>query len=371
MPEMKSVRDAEVKNKRVLVRCDFDAPVKDGRVEDDTRLRALVPTLELLGERGARLVLIGHLDRPRGKVVEEARLSPVEVRLRDLVKVSFEMRENLRFDPREESNDENFAKELAAQGDLYVNEAFADSHRAHASIVGVPKFLPAYAGLRFMEEVEMLRQAQTPPQNSIAIIGGAKFETKEPLLRNLLAAYSQVLLGGALADDVLKARGMPVGESLVANVGVPTDLAENGHILAPSDVYLEDEDDKGNARAAFTADVRKEERIVDIGPMTAAAWAQKIIQANFVLWNGPMGIYEEGYREGTDTLARALAQGRCRAMVGGGDTLAAFQKSAFLSPELRSNLEKSGRAFFSTGGGAMLQYLAEGTLAGIEALTSR
>src|SRR3989344_473422 len=378
MPEIRDIKDADIENKRTLVRVDFDVPIAEGRILDDVRIKAVIPTLELLHESGAaKITLIAHLGRPNGKTVESLRLVPVEARLRELTKVPFEMRENLRFDPREEANDENFAKELAALGDIYVNEAFADSHRAHASIVGVPKFLPSYAGLRFMKEVDKLREAQTPPVGSVAVIGGAKFETKEPLLRNLLSAYSQVLLGGALADDVLKARGMPVGESLVAEVGVPTELAGSERILVPADVYLEEEDDKGSARAAMTGDVRKEERIVDIGPSPAATWGQKISEAPFVLWNGPMGIYEEGYRAGTDALAVALIKGGARAIVGGGDTLAALRsiqdstlKQGSSRPDL-DEIEKSGRIFFSMGGGAMLKYLAEGTLPGLEALTRR
>jgi phosphoglycerate kinase len=357
MQELKSIRDADVRGKRVLVHTDFDVPLQNGAVADDFRIRAALPTLLLLKEKGAQKIsIISKLGRPNGVVVEALRMTPVTARLAELIDMAdIEVQENLRFDPREEANDESFAKELAALGDIFVNEAFADSHRAHASIVGIPKFLPSYAGLRFMEEVNHITEALTPPQKSLAIIGGAKFETKQPLLEKLVSLYGTIFLGGALANDLLKSRGMPVGASLVSSIPVPISLAENFHIQEPIDLVLSDDT---ASRPAKTGDVREGEKIVDIGTNTAAAWAAQIQAAEFVLWNGPAGIYEKGFVEGTDVLAGALASSSCRALIGGGDTAAALSKFSF----------DTSRVFISTGGGAMLQLLADGTLPGIEAL---
>jgi phosphoglycerate kinase len=342
-----------------LVRADFNVPLDGGKVVDDLRIRTAIPTLELIHKNGAaQIIILAHLGRPEGKVVEGLKLAPVEAHLRELTRVPFEMRENLRFDPREEANDPVFAQELASLGDLFVNEAFADSHRAHASIVGVPKLLPGYAGLRFIEEVSKLSEALTPPEGSLALIGGAKFETKLPLIAKLLGAYREVLVGGALGNDLIKARGLPFGSSLVSKTAVPEAEAADERLVMPLDaVFVEA---GGNAeRSGLVVDIRATEALADIGPQTAAAWAQKIKQAPFVLWNGPMGMYEQGFAGGTEVLAGALAQSAARAVVGGGDTAAVLEKFAF-DPE---------KVFISTGGGAMLEFLTAGTLPGIEALT--
>lgn len=354
--KLRSVKDAPVTGKRVLVRVDLDVPLTGGHVLNDWRLRACVPTLELLHKRGAQnIILLAHAGRPGGKVVEELRLAPVEARLRELTKVPFEMRENLRFDPREEANTPEFARELAALGDIFINEAFANSHREHTSIVGVAKLLPSFAGLNVEGEVARLSQALAPAPPNLAIIGGAKFETKEPLLQKLLAAYDEVLVGGALGSDVLKSRGLPVGASLVAEVIAPISLAGEARLLSPIDLMVVGERE---ARVAHTADVRAGEKIVDIGPQTANEWGKKISRSQFVLWNGPMGIYEEGYTQGTDALAAAIVSASCQALIGGSDTVAAVTKHSF-DPK---------KVFLSTGGGAMLQFLVDGTLPGIEVL---
>src|SRR3989344_7555857 len=235
MQEVRSVRGADVAGKRVLVHVDFDVPLKNGVIVDDFRIRAALPTIALLREKGAeQIILISKLGRPGGTVVEELRMAPIQKKLAQLVDMTdIELRENLRFDPREEQNDPSFAKELAGLGDVFVNEAFADSHRAHASIVGIPKFLPGYAGLRFEEEGRRLSVALTPPQGALAIIGGAKFETKEPIIKKLLGLYAEVLLGGALANDVIKARGLPFGGSLVSNSPVHETIASNERLRIP------------------------------------------------------------------------------------------------------------------------------------------
>lgn len=358
MPQVKSVTDADVTGKRVLVHADFDVPLQDGVVANDARITAALPTIELLRQKGAsQIILISKLGRPGGTVVEELRLEPVRKRLGELIDLTnIELRENLRFDPREEANDEGFAKELSMLGDLFVNEAFADSHRAHASIVGIPKFLPSYAGLQFEKELAALSKATTPPPGSVALIGGAKFETKLPLIQKLLASYGEVLLGGALGNDIIKARGMPFGSSAVSGGSVPVAVGSNVRLFAPIDVVVSS--GPGAERESLVSDIRADDKIIDIGPLTRELWSKKISAAPFVLWNGPMGVYEDGYQDGTDALARALVQSGVHAVVGGGDTVAALSKMQF-DPE---------KVFISTGGGSMLEFLTSGTLPGIEAL---
>ncbi len=358
MQEIKTLKDAVLAGKRVLVRVDVNEPLSDGKVANDLRIRAILPTLEYVHAQGAaQIILLAHLGRPEGVVVESLRLAPVESRLRELTTVPFELRENLRFDPREEANDEGFAKELASLGDVFVNEAFADSHRAHASIVGIPKVLPSYAGLHFAEEVMKLSAALTPPKGALAIIGGAKFETKEPLIKKLLTLYDRVLLGGALANDVIKARGLPFGSSLISSVPVPPEVAVNERLVVPTDAIFS-ETSSNAERSSLVVDIRANEGIIDIGPVTAKKWSGEVAAAPFVLWNGPLGIYEKGYRDGTDAVAAALVSSGVPAVVGGGDTAAAIEKHLF----------DPAKVFVSTGGGAMLQFLADGTLPGIEAL---
>ncbi len=352
----------EVKGKRVLVRADLNVPMVTvagtPRVANDLRIRAILPTLELLHQKGAaQIIILAHLGRPGGKVDESMRLAPVEARLRELTTVSFVMHENLRFSAGEEANDPAFAQELATLGDLYVNEAFADSHRAHASIVGVPKLLPGYAGLRFALEVDKLSAALTPPPGALAVIGGAKFETKEPLIIKLLSLYGEILLGGALGNDVIKARGLPFGGSLISKAPVSPEIAGDERVVMPTDAFVAELGHNAE-RIALIPDTRANESVIDIGPETAALWSEKIKKASFVLWNGPMGLYESGYADGTNALARALAESGVPAVVGGGDTAAAVEKYTF-NPE---------KVFISTGGGAMLEFLVNGTLPGIEAL---
>jgi phosphoglycerate kinase len=358
MQEIKSIKDADVRGKRVLVRADLNVPLVEGAIADDMRIRVAVPTIELLHTNGAaQIIILAHLGRPEGKVVESLKLAPVEARLRELTKAPFEMHENLRFDPREEANDESFAKELAALGDVYVNEAFSDAHRAHASIVGIPKFLPGYAGLRFVEEVTKLSEALTPPQGAVAVIGGAKFETKLPLIKKLLQSYERVLVGGALGNDFIKARGLPFGQSLISSVGVPPEVASDERVLMPTDAVFAEVGTNAE-RTGLVVDIRAVESVIDIGPQTRALWSDVVSKSSFVLWNGPLGLYEKGYGDGTDAVAEALVKSDIRAAVGGGDTVAAIEKFKF----------DPAKVFVSTGGGAMLDFLTAGTLPGIEAL---
>lgn len=358
MQNIPSVRDIDVAGKRVLVRVDFNVPILGGVVTDDARIRASLPTIELLLEHGAaKVVLLTHLGRPSG-VDQSLSTAPVAQHLRSLVASPLvELHENLRFDPREAANDPLFTKELAALGDVYIDDAFSNAHREHASMVGLPALLPHAAGLRFLEEVAQLTQALTPPQGSLAIVGGAKFETKIPLFKRLLEQYQTLLLGGALANDLYKARGFPFGASVVSDQPIPVELAVDERIFLPGDITVV-ELGQNTERMLLPNDIRANERAVDIGPKTIEEWSAKIAVAPFVLWNGPVGVYEEGYSTGTLALAQALAKSSARAVVGGGDTIAALKTQEF----------SSERIFVSMGGGAMLQLLADGTLPAIEAL---
>ncbi len=356
--KLKSIRNAEIEGKRVLLRVDFNVPMQHGVITESSRIKAAIPTIEFLKQKGAaHITLVTHLGRPEGKVDESLRTAPLFECLSQLTDTTnMDMLENVRFDAREESNDSVFAKELATHGDVFVNDAFAVCHRAAASTVGVTSFLPSFAGLLVIQEVEQLTLALVPPKNAIAIIGGAKFETKQPLLEVLLKAYPKILLGGALANDLLKARGMPVGSSLVSEMAVPLPLAEDERVCMPDDVRVESD---GISRDAQTADVRADERIVDIGPRAEKHWSELIAASEFILWNGPMGIYEKGFVVGTDALAEALVTSNSRAVIGGGDTAAALSKFDF----------DQSRIFVSTGGGAMLEFIAnDGTLPALEVL---
>jgi phosphoglycerate kinase len=356
--ELKTVRDADIAGKRVLVRVDFNVPLKDGAIVEDSRIKAALPTINLIKEKGAaQILLLTHLGRPDGKVVEELRTAPIAKKLEELGVSGVEMLENIRFEAGEEANDPALAQKLAGMADVFVNDAFAAAHRAHASTVGVAKLLPSYAGLLIEEEVAKLSAALTPPQGAIAIVGGAKFETKQPLIEKLLEHYNKVLLGGALGNDFIKARGHAIGSSVTSAVPVPVPLATENRIVVATDVIV-GEPGQNSERTSLVNDIRAVEAIVDIGPNTGAAWAREIDQAPFVVWNGPMGVYERGFAHGTDVLAGALAGATTPAVVGGGDTVAALSKFSF----------DHSRVFVSTGGGAMLEFLTKGTLPALEVL---
>lgn len=372
---MKSLHNMDVHSKRVLLRTSLNVPITaEGGVGDLFRLKRALPTLEYLIEQKAKIILVGYLGR------EGATLAPVAHALQELVPhttITFSttpladiakevealehgcclMIENIRREPGEEKNDAVLAKELAALADVFIDDAFAEAHRAYASNVGVASLLPSCAGFLFEEEVRRLCEALKPPQGALAIIGGAKFETKEPLLQKLLELYETVLVGGALADDILKSRGTPIAHSLVSDVPVPAAISESTKILVPIDAQVEDENTH-EKRVILTNSILAHEAIIDIGPRTQENWSAHIKNAAFVVWNGPMGIYEQGSTTGTDAIAQALVDAGIPAVIGGGDTAAALAKFTF-DPE---------KIFVSTGGGAMLEFLTHGTLPAIDVL---
>ncbi len=364
----------ELKGKRVLLRSDFNVPIgTDGKVADRFRIEKGWKTVQYLRDRGAKVVIISHIGRD-----PEESLEPVARELKKFGPVVFvadivgaaargaatAMRdgeilllENLRRDPRETENDPSFAKELASLGELYVDDAFAATHRAHASIVGVATLLPAYAGLLMRDEVREIDAAREPEHPSFAILGGAKFETKAPLIKLLLEKYDHLFLTGALANDVFKARGLPVGRSLISQERPGDDILLNPRLLAPIDVTAEDT--SGRAKVKKPDEVTGDERIVDCGPDTVAMLAPLIAEAKFILWNGPTGIYEQGYVHYTQQIAELAAGSKEKIVIGGGDTIAAIEASG---------VPKEKLGFLSTGGGAMLEYLLKGTLPGIDVL---
>jgi phosphoglycerate kinase len=367
----------ELRSKRIIVRADFNVPLdKNGKASDVFRLKKGWATIDLLSKAGAKVIVLSHIGRD-----PEETLAPVAEALKQFGKVVYVpdllghaaqsavtamaegdvlLLENLRCDPRETENGEDFAKELAGYGELYVDDAFAAAHRAHASIVGIPKLLPHYCGLLMRDEVSALNAARTPQAPSFAILGGAKFETKAPLIRSLLTTYDHFFITGALANDVFKARGLPVGVSLVSQELPAADVLEHPHFLAPIDVTVEQNDKQAHVKKP--EEVTADEKIVDIGPDSVALIAPFIEQANFILWNGPTGLYENGYTHYTQAIAEliehAVARG-ARSVIGGGDTIAAIEESG---------IDETKLGFLSTGGGAMLEYLLQGTLPGIEAL---
>lgn len=314
---MKSISEANIKaGDKVLVRVDWNVPIdQENNILDDSRIKASLKTIEYIKSQDGWPIIASHFGRAG---ISFKSVSNFAQKNYPLLAEGVEFLENLRKDEREENNDEGFAKELAAKADIYVNEAFAVSHRKHASIVGVPKFLPSYAGLRFMEEYQKLSEVFEPEHPFLLILGGAKFETKLPLVEKFLDIADDIFIGGAMAVKAV-------------------DLArENSKIILPEDDLA----------------------ALDANPETIENLKFKIENSKFILWNGPLGNYEKGFIAGTSALARTLAESGKKVIVGGGDTLAAIK-----------NLHLENKFYFvSTAGGAMLDFLAEGTLPGIEAL---
>jgi len=369
------ISDAELKGRRVLVRAGLDVPLdSQGVVSDLFRVRRAIPTIQYLSERGAKVVLLSHIGRN-----PEQTNAPVAQALKAYVPVFYVpdllgaeaqeatcalkdgevvLLENLRkhYD-LEKAGDEEFAKKLAALGDMYVNDAFSNSHRDHASMVALPKLLPAYAGLLLRDELAALKEALNPPRPAFAIVGGAKFETKDPVIRTFLEKYEHVAAVGAIANDVLRAKGYAVGRSKVSEHAPASEIVSNPKLVAPVDAVCETSE--GQAYTKAVGDVGADDKIVDIGPDTVALMAPIIEEAKFILWNGPTGLYEEGYTDWSNALAELISKSDAKKIIGGGDTIAVLEKSGVALEDL---------GFLSTGGGAMLEYLLKGTLPAIEAL---
>ncbi len=387
----KTVRDMDYKGKRVLVRVDFNVPIKDGKVTDDTRIVAALPTLKYLLDQGASLVLCSHLGRPKGGPDPKYSLRPVAAYLSDLLgkPVAFAddcigpiaqkaaqslkagdvlLLENTRFHPEEEKNDLEMARQLASLADTYVNDAFGSAHRAHASTEGVARFLPAVAGFLMEKEILYLGQAIANPKRPfIAILGGAKIIDKIGVIRNLLTKADQVLIGGGMANTFFKAQGYPVGDSLVDEEALETarQLVAEGRtrLRLPVDVVIADRfDAEADRKVMPMGPIPDGWRILDIGPKTVAAYGKTVSAAGTVVWNGPMGVFEfPRFAEGTVGVAKAVAASRATSIIGGGDSVAAVNQAGV----------EDKITHISTGGGASLEMLEGLTLPGVAALLDK
>lgn len=385
----RTLEGVDVRGKRVLVRVDFNVPLADGDVTDDTRIRAHLPLINDLRNRGAKVILMSHLGRPKGKINESLRLAPVADRLRDLIGQPVKtvpsvigqdvseavqalqngdvlLLENVRFEPGEEKNDPELAAELAKLGDIYVNDAFGSAHRAHASTEGVAHLLPAYAGPLLNQEVSTLTGLlERPERPFIAILGGAKVSDKLAVMAHLAGTVDVLLLGGGMANTLLLARGAAVGQSLVEESFVEEakqfiDQAESKgtRIVLPTDVRVATSLDDA-PKVVGTDSIGEDQAIFDIGPETEQRYAAEIAKANTIFWNGPMGVFErEAYSSGTFAIARAVAESDATSVVGGGDSIAAITQAGVTD----------AISHISTGGGASLELLEGKQLPGVSAL---
>jgi len=364
----------DLSGKKVIVRVDFNVPIKDGEVVEDYRIRKTLPTIDFLRKKGAKTILISHFEDKNKKAQT---LRPVHSFLQKITPGLFfaggltELKEieksmnpgqtvlleNLRFWDGEKANDENFTKRLASLGDIFVNEAFSASHRKHASIVGLPKLLPGYIGFLFEEEIKNLSGAFSPDHPFLFILGGAKIETKLPLLKKFLETADDIFIGGVLANDFFRAKGFEVGKSVVSKEAHNySKILESLRIVFPERVLVAS--GNGEEFVKTSDSLNKDDSIKD-NVIKGFEKLEKIIkQAKFILWNGPSGNLEEGFGEGTRDLANLIIESQAKTIVGGGDTISIFENSV---------LDKF--SFVSTGGGAMLDFLANETLPGIEALS--
>jgi phosphoglycerate kinase len=387
----KTVKDVSVQGKHVLVRVDFNVPLDNGEVTDDTRIRAALPTIRYLLEQGAAVILMSHLGRPKGEVHDELRMGPVARRLSELLGLEVAklddcvgpevekaaqglkpgqvlLLENLRFHPEEEANDQGFARKLASLADIYVDDAFGTAHRAHASTAGVANYLPAVAGFLMERELEMLGQILADPARPfVAILGGAKISGKIGVIRSLLSKVDLLLAGGGMANTFLKAQGHEVGASLVEDdsLGMARAILEEGgdKLVLPVDVVVADAfSEDANARTVGVDHVPSDWRILDIGPRTVGLFEERLSSAATVVWNGPMGVFEfPRFAAGTVALATSLAGTGATTIVGGGDSVAALQQAG-LADKI---------THVSTGGGASLEFLEGKTLPGVAALDDK
>ncbi|BAB07278.1 phosphoglycerate kinase [Halalkalibacterium halodurans] len=390
-----SVRDVELQGKKVFCRVDFNVPMKDGVVTDDTRIRAALPTIQLLAEKGARIILASHLGRPKGEVVEELRLDPVAARLQELLgkpvakvnvahgpeaeQAANELKdgdvlllENVRFYPGEEKNDPELAKAFASLADVYVNDAFGAAHRAHASTEGIAHHVTAVAGLLMEKELEVLGKALSNPERPFtAIIGGAKVKDKIGVIENLLDKVDNLIIGGGLAYTFIKAQGHEIGKSLLEADKMDLALSfmekakEKGvNFYVPQDAIVADDfSNDANTKAVDIDQIPADWEALDIGPKTRETYRNVIQSSKLVIWNGPMGVFElDAFAGGTKAVAEALADANdTYSVIGGGDSAAAVEKFGLANQ----------MSHISTGGGASLEFMEGKALPGVVALNDK
>jgi len=388
----KTLKDYNFKGKKALVRVDFNVPLEKGNITDDTRIQAALPTIEYLIREGARVILISHLGRPKGKVVDELRLDPVAERLADLlgkevskvddcigdeVKEAVEnlkdgdvlVLENTRFYPEEKNNDPQFSRKLASLADVFVSDAFGAAHRAHASTVGVTEFLPSVAGFLMQRELNVLGEVMEAPEHPfVAIMGGAKVSDKIGVIRNLMDKIDYLLVGGGIANTFIRARGYETGKSLVEEDKLDLarelldEAAEKGvEIVIPIDVVVADEfSNDANMKVVKIDEIPEDWESLDSGgPETIKLYSDIIKKAKTVIWNGPLGVFEfDKFAKGTNAIAQALAESNAKTIIGGGDSAAAIKKAGL----------EDKMTHISTGGGASLMFFEGKPLPGVEAL---
>jgi phosphoglycerate kinase len=384
----KTIRDLEVQGKRVLVRVDFNVPIQNGQITDDRRIRESLPTIQYLQERGAKVILMSHLGRPKGRRDPQYSLRPVAERLSELLgrPVQFledcvgesveqavqamapgevALLENLRFHPEEEANNDDFARALARLGDLYVNDAFGSAHRAHASTEGVAHYLPAVAGLLMEKELRYLGSVLTQPERPfVAILGGAKVQDKIGVIQNLLPKVDRLLIGGGMAFTFLKAQGYEIGRSLLDSERIEFArqvLQEAGQkIVLPADVVVAPSPEAEAQAQVVPADqIPPDQMGLDIGPQTVAHFGEMVRTARTIVWNGPLGLFERAtFAAGTRGVLQAVAESGATSILGGGDTAAAAEQLGFADRITH----------ISTGGGAALEFLEGRTLPGVAIL---
>ena len=387
----KTVRDVDLTGKRVLMRVDFNVPMEAGKVTDDKRIRASLPTIQHVLEQGASLILMSHLGRPKGGPDPEfslqaaaetlsgllekpVKMAPdcigpeVESLARALKPGEILMLENVRFHKGEEKNDPEFAKKLAALGEMYVNDAFGSAHRAHASTEGVAHYLPAVSGLLMEQELEYLGRATLNPQHPyVAILGGAKISDKIAVIENLLSKCDRLIVGGGMANTFLAAKGYDMADSLVEKEAVETAkslLSKHAtKLLLPVDAVVGDKfEAEAQSRVVDVDKVPKGWRVMDIGPKSLESFKKALQGARLIVWNGPVGVFEfPRFAEGTYALARVLAESGATTVIGGGDSASAVKKAGVAKK----------MTHVSTGGGASLEFLEGKTLPGVAALTEK
>ncbi|WP_409336046.1 phosphoglycerate kinase [Eubacterium sp. F2] len=392
----KTIEDIDVKNKRVIVRCDFNVPMQDGAITDDSRIRAALPTVKYLMEHDARVILMSHMGRPKGEPKMEFTMKPVADRLSELLgtdvvfvssplvvddavrKAADELKpgqvmllENVRFRKEETENDPAFAKELASLAEIFVQEAFGTAHRAHASTAGIADYLPAVSGYLIEKEVKFLGDAvESPKRPFVAILGGAKVKDKIPVIRNLIGKVDTLLIGGGMAYTFFKSEGCEVGKSILDEDSVELaaslmkEAKEAGvEMLLPVDIVCADKfDNDANTKIVPYNEIPADMEGLDVGPETVKLYGEKIRKAATVVWNGPMGVFEmDNFAKGTNGIAEAMAECPGTTIIGGGDSAAAVRKAGLADK----------MTHISTGGGASLEFLEGKKLPGIAVIEDK